>query len=213
MHSAARHDDLARPRAMQRAGRVAGLRRGRRSGWLCSMLVAVVFTLLWLLAGSAASAEPELSSFELASNDEGVLLSYAVNIDLSRSVDDAMSKAVPLFFVAEAEVFRERWYWRDLRVAHAVRTWRIVFQPLTSNYRVTFAGRSQNYATREEAFAAISRGARWKLAEPAQLEDGSHHYLEFSYRLDTSLLPRPMQIGIGGQADWALAVQRKQRIN
>ena len=199
---------------MQRAGGVA---TRWPWGWLGDALGdalgAMVFALLALTANPAASAEPELSSFELASNDEGVLLSYAVNIDLSRSVDDALSKAVPLFFVAEAEIFRERWYWRDLRVAHAVRTWRIVFQPLTSTYRVTFASRSQNYASREEAFAAISRGARWKIAEPAQLEDGSHHHLEFSYRLDTSLLPRPMQIGIGGQADWALAVQRKQRIN
>ena len=220
MPSAARHDDLARPRAMPCAGRPLALRlkglrlKGLRRG-LCAALLAMAmaFVLLSLVSGPAIAAEPELSNFELASNEDGVLLSYAVTIDLSRGVDDALSKAVPLFFVAEAEVFRERWYWRDLRVAHAVRTWRIVFQPLTSNYRVTFAGRSQNYASREEAFAAISRGARWKLAEPSQLEDGSHHYLEFSYRLDTSLLPRPMQIGIGGQPDWALAVQRKQRIN
>jgi len=120
---------------------------------------------------------------------------------------------VPLFFVAEAEVFRSRWYWRDQRVAHAVRVWKIVYQPLTSTYRVTFGGLSQNYLSRDEAFAAISRGSRWKVAESGQIDDGSHHYLEFNYRLDTSLLPRPMQIGIGGQADWSLSVQRSQKIN
>jgi hypothetical protein len=120
---------------------------------------------------------------------------------------------VPLFFVAEAEVFRSRWYWRDQRVAHAVRVWKIVYQPLTSTYRVTFGGLSQNYVSRDEAFAAISRGSRWKVAETGQIDDSSHHYLEFNYRLDTSLLPRPMQIGIGGQADWSLSVQRSQKIN
>ena len=159
------------------------------------------------------AAEPELTNFEILHNEEGVLLTYAVSLDLSRSVDDALSKAVPLYFVAEAEIFRDRWYWRDLRVANSVRIWRIVYQPLTSTYRVTFAGRSQNYNSREEAFTAISRGARWKVAEPGQIEDASRHYVEFSYRLDTSLLPRPMQIGIGGQADWALQVQRRQRFN
>ena len=219
MHRAVRHDGLARLGALRRAATVTALRRAARvaaqwlRGGLFAVALAVAVAVLSLAAGPAPAAEPELGNFELLSNEEGVLLSYAVNIDLSRGVDDALSKAVPLFFVAEAEVFRERWYWRDLRVAHAVRVWRIVFQPLTSTYRVTFAGRSQNYNSREEAFAAISRSARWKVAEPAQLEDGSRHYLEFSYRLDTSLLPRPMQIGIGGQADWALAVQRKQRIN
>ena len=214
MHSAATPPGGAPSRPSLRDAALAQCPRSSRPQWL------VVIRVWWLaltlglgLMPQLQAAEPELSSFELQQGEEGVLLSYAVNIDLSRGVDDALSKAVPLFFVAEAEVFRERWYWRDQRIAHAVRTWRIVYQPLTSTYRVTFAGRSQNYATREEAFAAISRGARWKIAEPAQIEDGSHHYLEFTYRLDTSLLPRPMQIGIGGQADWALAVQRKQRLN
>ena len=169
----------------------------------------------WLLAAVVGlgapvrAAEPEIMSFDLVHNDEGVLLSYVVNLELSRSVDEALSKAVPLFFVAEAEVFRNRFYWRDQRVSYAVRRWRIVFQPLTSTYRVTFdGGLSQNYATRADAFAAIARGVRWKVAEAGQIDEGSRHYVEFSFRLDTSQLPRPMQIGIGGQADWSMSVQR-----
>jgi hypothetical protein len=162
----------------------------------------------------ARAIEPELTSFDLVQNDEGLLLSYAVNVELSRSVDDALSKAVPLFFVAEAEVFRNRFYWRDQRVGYAVRRWRIVFQPLTSTYRVTFdGGLSQNYASKAEAFAGIGRSARWKIAEPGQVDDGGRHYVEFSFRLDTSQLPRPLQIGIGGQADWTMSVQRTQKIN
>jgi len=201
MHREARPPTPARPRAR----RVGG-------GWVaCRRLLAWVACAL--LLALTVRADSELVAFEIVHNEEGVLLTYAVNVDLSRSVDDALTKAVPLYFVAEAEVFRDRWYWRDLRVANAVRTWRIVYQPLTTTYRVTFAGRSQNYTTREEAFTAISRGARWKVAEPGQIEDGSRHYVEFSFRLDTSLLPRPMQIGIGGQADWALQVQRRQRFN
>ena len=52
----------------------------------------------------------------------------------------------------------------------------------------------------------------WKIADAGQIEEGARHYIEFSFRLDTSLLPRPMQIGIGGQPDWALAVERTQRV-
>ena len=160
------------------------------------------------------AAEPEITSFDLVSNEEGLLLSYSINMELSRSVDEALSKAVPLFFVAEADVFRSRFYWRDQRISQAVRRWRIVFQPLTGTYRVTFdGGLSQNYATRSDAFAAISRSARWKVAEPGQLEDGNRYYVEFNYRLDTTQLPRPMQIGIGGQADWAMSVQKTQKVN
>ena len=201
MHSAVSAPPVSRPRASQRS----------RQG-VAALFQLVLLVLFWV-APVARAADPQLASFEVVHNEEGVLLTYAVNGDLARSVDDALGKAVPLYFVAEAELFRERWYWRDQRVASAVRIWRIVYQPLTSTYRVTFSGLSQNYNSREEAFAAISRTSRWKIAEPGQLSDGSRHYVEFSYRLDTSLLPRPMQIGIGGQADWNYAVQRVQRLN
>ena len=60
--------------------------------------------------------------------------------------------------------------------------------------------------------SAISRATRWKIAEPGQIDDGGH-YVEFSFRLDTNLLPRPMQIGIGGQPDWQLSVRRTVRLN
>ena len=169
-----------------------------------------------LLAGAppAAASAAELTAFDLARDEEGVYLSYAVDFELGRSVDDALIKSVPLFFVAEAEIFRDRWYWRDLRVARAVRTWRIVYQPLTSTYRVTtIGGLSQTYATRAEAIASISRASRWKVAEPGQIEEGSRHYVEFQYRLDTTQLPRPMQIGISGEPDWQLSVKRTLRIN
>ena len=205
MCSAARQDGDLQPRASRRAARRAVLKRS--VGWL-----ALAAGLGAPLAGLAA--DTELTSFELTHAEDGVFLSYAIDLELSRSVDDALSKAVPLFFVAEAEIYRDRWYWRDRRIAHTVRVWKIVLQPLTSTYRVTtVGGLSQNYPTRAEALSAISRSARWKIAEPGQLEDGAHHYLEFDYRLDISLLPRPMQIGISGQPDWQLAVKRTQRIN
>ena len=169
-------------------------------------------SLLAVLA-SSARADSELTGFELTHNEDGVFLAYTVNLELSRSVDDALNKAVPLFFVAEAQLFRSRFYWRDQRVGHAVRRWRLVYQPLTSTYRVTFdGGLSQNYPTRTEAFDAIDRATRWKIAEAGQLEEGSRHYVEFSFRLDTSQLPRPMQIGIGGQADWTIQVERTQKV-
>ena len=167
-----------------------------------------------LQAGPAIAAEPELTTFEVVRDEDGVFLNNAVDFELGKGAEEALLKAVPLFFVAEAEIYRDRWYWRDRRVAHTVRVWKIVLQPLTSTYRVTtVGGLSQNYPSRAEAVAAISRSTRWKIAEPGQLEDGSRHYLEFNYRLDITLLPRPMQIGIGGHPDWQLEVKRTQRIN
>lgn len=164
----------------------------------------------WPHASRASTAE--ISAFELVHNDDGLVLNYSVEFELPRGAEEALNKAVPLYFVAEVEVFRDRWYWRDKRIVSATRVWRIVYQPLTTNYRVTFGGLSQSYATRSEAFAAMRRGVNWKIADPGQIDDG-RHYVEFNFRLDTSLLPRPMQIGIGNAPDWALSVERSQRFN
>ena len=191
----------------------APARGADRLPWRALLRNAWLVVLALCLLAPTLAADAELSQFEVLHSEDGVSLSYAVDFELSRSVEDALSKAVPLYFVADAQVFRDRWYWRDRRVASTVRVWRIVYQPLTTTYRVTFGGLSQNYATRSEALSAISRGARWKIAEPGQIEDGSRHYVEFSYRLDTSLLPRPLQIGVSGQPDWTLAVSRTQRFD
>ena len=175
-------------------------------------VLALVSLSPWHLAW-AANEPAEVIALDAVRDEGGLYLNYAVELDLPRAVEDALLKAVPLYFVAEAQVFRERWYWRDRRVGDAVRVWRIVYQPLTANYRVTFGGLSQSYASRDEALIAISRGSRWKVAEPGQVESGASHYLEFTYKLDPNLLPRPLQIGVGGQPDWQVSARRTLRVN
>ena len=186
----------------------AGWRTWLTAFWLsCEMVLGA----LGILVAPAAHADrPEFSEFEIARNEEGVYLGFALRFDLPRGVEDALQKGVPLYFVAEAEVFRDRWYWRDKRVSKVSRTWRIAFQPLTRKYRVTFGGLNQNFDNLGDALAAVRRVSGWKIAELPQIEEGERHYVELSYRLDTTLLPRPMQIGLGGQPEWTLLVEKSQ---
>ena len=173
------------------------------------VVFALLACLLW--AAPLRAEVPEISSFEIVRNEEGVSLSFALRFDLPRGVEDALQKGVPLYFVAEADIFRDRWYWLDRRVSTTSRTWRVAYQPLTRKYRVTFGGLNQSFDTLVDAMASVRRISAWKLAEPQQVEDGARHYVEFRYRLDTTQLPRPMQIGIGGQTDWTVQVDKFQR--
>ncbi len=175
------------------------------AGW--AMLALVL-----LMSAGAQADTTDLDSFDLVRTDEGLTLSFSANFTLSRPVEDALQKGVPLFFVAEAEVFRDRWYWRDKRISRVARTWRLAYQPLTRKYRVTFGGLSQSYDHLEDALATVSRVVSWRLADASQLDDNGH-YVEFSYQLDTTQMPRPMQIGIGGQSDWTLRIERVRRLN
>jgi hypothetical protein len=114
--------------------------------------------------------------------------------------------------VAEAALLRNRWYWRDERIVRVSRSWRLAFQPLTGAWRVSLGGLHQSYPSLDEALAAVSRSGGWKLTEADRLEKDSSYYLEFSYRLDSSQLPGPMQFGLGGGADWTVGVSRTLRI-
>ena len=168
---------------------------------------------LLLLGGPARAEAIELSNLSVVRSDEGVLLSFTARFELSHAVEEALHKGVPLHFVAEATLYRTRWYWRDARIAHAVRSWRLTYQPLTRTYRVGIGGLSQSFDNLGDALAVLRASSRWKIADAAQVEDEAHHYVEFNYRLDTTQLPRPMQIGFGAQPEWTLAVERSMRVD
>jgi Domain of unknown function (DUF4390) len=171
---------------------------------------------LWM--GLLAAAQPlraqgiELASLQAVRADGVLALEFATRVTLPKTVEDALQRGVPVYFVAQADLYRNRWYWRDERVARISRSWRLAYQPLTGNWRLGLGGLNQTHATQAEAVAALSRAANWKLADLSQLDPDSRYYVEFSFRLDTTQLPSPMQIGLGGQADWALSVERTLRI-
>lgn len=194
-----------------------GVCRGavHRRGGLRAVFAALLWAVVLSFGGvgvARAEGGVNLTTFELGRNDDGLQLTFSAKFELPKSVEDALQKGVPLVFVAEANVFRDRWYWRDKRVNDAVRTWRLAYQPLTRKYRVTFGGLNQNHDNLVDALASLSSSVNWKIADPSQLE-GDGYYVEFRYELDTSQMPRPMQIGIGGQADWALRAERTRRLN
>jgi hypothetical protein len=176
----------------------------------------LVLALIWLLLapGPAAAQSPgiELASLAVHRVDGELTLDFEAPVTLSKTVQDAMLLGLPVYFVAQADLYRSRWYWRDERIARVQRVWRVAYQPLTSNWRVGFGGFNQTFASLGEALSVVSRSSRWKLAELSQLDPDSRHYVEFSYKLDTTQLPSPMQIGLGNQSEWSLGVERTLRV-
>lgn len=152
----------------------------------------------------------QLVGFELWRNPTGVGLNFQARFELPRAVEDALIRGVPLHFVAEAAVYRRRWYWRDERIGRVSRHWRLAWQPLTRSFRVSFGGLHQTYDTLVEALGALRGAVDWRLVDAVRLEDDESYYVEFRYWLDTDELPRPMQIGLAGQADWALSIERRE---
>lgn len=178
----------------------------------------------FLLFFGQASRSAELTQFNVERADDGVYLSAIVRFDLPAVVEDALLKGIPMFFVAEADIYLNRWYWADKRVASATRTIRLAYQPLTRRWRVNIvsglinnsaglrANLNQNYDTLPEALSAVQRLSRWRIADNTEVEVDVAHKLEFSFFLDLSQLPRPFQIGVAGQKDWTITAQQNERL-
>jgi hypothetical protein len=173
----------------------------------------LALALMAVLAGGSARAQGiDLLTLGLQRDEGALTLEFSLRPHLSRAVEEALHRGVPVYFVAQATLYRQRWYWRDERVARVARSWRVAYQPLTSTWRVGAGAITQGFPSLAEALATISRTSGWKLADLAQLDPDSTYYVDFAFRLDTSQLPSPMLIGLTGQAEWRLAVERTLRV-
>jgi hypothetical protein len=167
-------------------------------------------------AGGAQAQGVEVLNLALQRGTDEVTIDYQLRVTLTRPVEEAAQRGVPLYFVATATMWRPRWYWRDERVARVRREWRLSYQPLTSTWRVSQGGLGQSHASLVDAMAAMTRSSGWRIADAAQVETDGKYYVEFDWQLDLSQLPKPLQIGLTGVAgggDWNIGVERELRLD
>lgn len=166
-----------------------------------------------------ASQRNEITDFRLARDGEGLLLSATMRFEIPDQVADALYKGIPVYFVAEAEVVRERWYWSDKSVAHATRHMRLSYQPLTRRWRLSQSSSpftdsglgvalGQNFDELGDALAVMQRITRWNVADADVLNSKTPQVLNFQFRLDISQLPRPLQLGTVGRSGWTMTLSR-----
>ena len=191
----------------------------------------VLFSLAWCLVGlpwstPVQAGEAVLTQLRVERAEDGLYLTAAMRFDLPFVVEDALLKGIPMYFVLQSEISRERWYWTDAISASAARTLRLAYQPLTRRWRVNIAPGlmassgagglrstlNQNYDTLPEALAAIQRVARWRIASATDLDAQAVYKLQLGFKLDLSQLPRPFQIGVAGQRDWDISMNHKERL-
>ncbi len=197
--------------------------RSTLAGWfqvgVRRWLTCALLMLGCLLAVDVSAREPEVPQQEVRRSGDGAQLAVRLVLEPSAAVEDALLKGVPIYFVWQAEVVRERWYWTDKRISSATRVLRVAYQPLTRRWRVSVSteavgGVGQQFALHQsfdslaDALSSVSRVAGWQIAEPGRLEEGVRYTAQWRFRLDLSLLPRPFQIGMANQPGWDVEVQR-----
>jgi hypothetical protein len=185
-------------------------------------MLGLVSSLLCLPAHAVDAATAEVTILRVERADDGLYLSATVGFELPAAVEEALLKGIPMTFVSEADVYRDRWYWYDKRVATATRSVRVSFQPLTRRWRINVASGTvsspatgmaltQHFDSLSDVMGVLRRISRWKIADLADIDADSRHNIDYRFKLDLLQLPRPLQIGVVGQNDWSINAQRNVR--
>jgi hypothetical protein len=169
-------------------------------------MVSIAAVLLLALSSAVVRADAIIArNASLEASDDGWLLSSDFQITLSAPVEEALSKGITLFFILELEVSRARWYWFDQRAGVAAQSYRLGYNTLTRQYRLSAGTLFQNFTTLEEALAVLGRVRRRPMLAPAALVPGNTYAAAVRMRLDLSQLPRPFQARPFATREWSLA--------
>ncbi|RTZ43151.1 DUF4390 domain-containing protein [Candidimonas sp. SYP-B2681] len=132
-------------------------------------------------------------------------IDFSVNGDLR----NAAEKGVPIYFTADLEVVSKRWWWFDNEVVKERRTWRIVYNALTRQWRVGSSELTLPESSLDDALSLVRNIRGWAVANIEDLEVDKLYEGRIRLRLDTSLLARPFQVDAFNSSAWSLATPWK----
>ena len=169
-------------------------------------LVLLLAALAWLMPALPACAEGILvRDASLVAAEEGYYLEADFEITLNATLEEALNKGVPLYFLLEFEIIRPRWYWLDDKVVNTQQQYRLAYNALTRQYRLGIGAFFQNFNELNEALAFLNRVRRRQVLELGMLSRGSVYSAAVRMRLDVSQLPKPFQLNALASRDWNLS--------
>ena len=167
----------------------------------------ILFCLMALsITVTAVHAEGiKIKSFEMERVDSDWLLNATFQIELAPGLEDAIQKGVVLYFQADFELMRSRWYWFDEKAISAQRQIRLSYQPLTQQYRIASEGFSFSAKSITEALQAVGTIGGWRVIDINQIDPNKSYAAGFRMFLDLSKLPKPFQVNALNNRDWNIS--------
>jgi hypothetical protein len=165
------------------------------------------FVLLVALGCVAAPARADVigvTNAELRVEEDALVLNAEFDLALNATLDEALQKGIPLYFVLEFELTRPRWYWVDEKVLTATSQNRVAWQALTQTYRISSGLLAQSLTTAAEVERFLSRVTAREVGRRDQVVRGDRYVASVRLRLDTNQLPKPFQVNAIASREWTL---------
>jgi hypothetical protein len=166
---------------------------------------AVMVALALACAASARADGISVISAELQPTEEGYVLDAAFDINFSPTLEDALNRGVVMTFLLEFELTRPRWYWLDEKIAQVENSWKLSYNALTRQYRLSVGSLYQNFDRLEDAKRVLSRVRNLSIADKSALKQGATYDAAVRLQLDVTKLPKPFQINALASREWNLS--------
>jgi len=158
---------------------------------------------MWLFAAAAYADGIDVNKAEVRLGEDGYQLAADFNVNLSYTVQQALSLGVPLYFVGEFSLTRSRWYWLDEQVFQAEQSVKLSYNVLTRQYRISRGALFQNFASLDEMLRILER-QNSALIPSEVIKKEANYVAAVRLRLDTRQLPKLMQVNVLTSKDWDL---------
>jgi hypothetical protein len=170
-------------------------------------------TLCWRSTKLGVLAALLCLSFVCAARAEGIVARSA-QLDLeegryrlrAHALEDLLTRGVPLYFVLELDVWRQRDWWFDKRVVSLSNTRKLSYNSLTRQYRLASGGLYQNFFQLNEALRVLGRVRGTPALDTKVLRANRTHHAEVRMSLDVSQLPSLFQLDALASPEWNLTV-------
>jgi hypothetical protein len=175
--------------------------------WLARWLVRVAVLLgiaLGALSPAANADTIAVNAAELRADDDAYVLNAEFELTLNPTLEEALQKGLPLYFVFEFELLRPRWYWLDEKVLTLTTQYRVSYNALTRQYRVATGLLGQTFDSLDEVERFLSRVKSRQVATLDQLPKGVRLEAAIRLRLDVNALPKPFQMSALASREWTL---------
>ena len=187
---------------------------------LCLGLIFVAHVAIAQTPSAADKAEGGIDAVNArllpsdSNRPENGVFNWDLAADFSLSLSPRLielAKAAPLYFVLDWKMSRSRRYWRDERVAQGRVHWRLSYNAITQQWRLSAGSATPtatsfgfNFARLDDALKSLERIRRERIVDSIVLKPDEKYELTTRLRLDVAQLPKPFQINAITNREWAI---------
>jgi hypothetical protein len=159
-----------------------------------------------LPAGARAGDEPPIQFIraELVPRGDAYHLIGGYQINLTNAMEEALQRGVPLYFVQLFQADRPRDFWLSEEIADIRRILKLSHNALLRTYQISSAGNIRTFDTIPQALGALGSFDEWHVFDKKAVQHKYLYQARVRMYLDTSQLPKPLQINAFTSNRWDL---------